>query len=467
MNARQRRPGTILVVTMLIVFTLASMVLVICSSMRVEATAAANMAASLQASTVERGAEQYVIALLTEQKDTLADLTEDYFQQVPVGDSFFWIVRPDYDDTSLPLFGLTEENAKLNVNNASNDSLMKLPYMTDDVATAIVSWRGGAAAGSTGSGGSPDQYYASLGYQSKQGAFESVEELLLLRGMNRQMLYGDGTAPPLGVRSNYVTSSTGTNDMIVARGWFNYLTVYSTETAAAGQKVNVNNTQDRQPLNDLLTKQLNNAARVQAIMGSLTRNSNFVDLFDFAQQTTMKSSELDLVYDSLVATPAQGGAGGGAAGGAAAATKVVGRVNVNVAPREVLMCLPGLESAEVEKLIAARASNQPGTTTVGWVLDALQQKARGLGTRITGKSSQYSADIVAVTGNGRAFKRVRIVVDASGTTPQITYRRDLTDRGWPMDPQILASLRAGQQLDTTGSTTGNVGRGMSAGGSFR
>jgi len=67
-----------------------------------------------------------------------------------------------------------------------------------------------------------------------------------------------------------------------------------------------------------------------------------------------------------------------------------------------------------------------------------------LGDRITGKSFQYSADIVAVSGNGRAYKRCRIVVNASGTTPQIVYRRDLTDRGWPMDPEILASLRSGQ-----------------------
>jgi hypothetical protein len=100
------------------------------------------------------------------------------------------------------------------------------------------------------------------------------------------------------------------------------------------------------------------------------------------------------------------------------------------------------------------------------VLDTLGVKARGLGKVITGKTSQYSADIIAVTGNGRAFKRVRIVVDASGDTPQIVYRRELTDRGWPMDPQILASLRAGEGLETTGSTTGNGGRGMS-GGSIR
>ena len=135
---------------------------------------------------------------------------------------------------------------------------------------------------------------------------------------------------------------------------------------------------------------------------------------------------------------------GAATGTAAAAQQVKGRINVNKATRDVLLCLPGLESADVDSLLAQRQGATPGDTSVAWVADALKEKAIGLGDKITGKSYQYSADILAVSGNGRAFKRCRIVVNASGQTPQIVYRRDLTDRGWPMDPQILASLRAGQ-----------------------
>jgi len=36
------------------------------------------------------------------------------------------------------------------------------------------------------------------------------------------------------------------------------------------------------------------------------------------------------------------------------------------------------------------------------------------------------------------------VVDASSGTPQIVYRRDLSDAGWPLDPSVLESLRSGQ-----------------------
>jgi hypothetical protein len=141
---------------------------------------------------------------------------------------------------------------------------------------------------------------------------------------------------------------------------------------------------------------------------------------------------------------------------------VKGRINVNTAPRDVLLCLPNLDSSDVDKLISARQGSAAGDTSVGWVMDALQQKAVGLGEFITGKTTQYSADIVAVSGNGRAYKHCRIVVDTSGSTPVIKYRRDLTDRGWPMDPGILTSLRSGQGL---GSWTGAGG--SLPGGSFR
>ena len=140
-----------------------------------------------------------------------------------------------------------------------------------------------------------------------------------------------------------------------------------------------------------------------------------------------------------------GGAGAGAAGGAAASNATKGLVNVNIAPRDVLLTLPGLEDADVDKLISARQGQTAGDASVGWVAEALDRKSIGLGKYITGKTSQYSADILAVSGNGRAFKHCRIVVNTSGSTPQIVYRRDLTERGWPMDPQILAQLRSGER----------------------
>ena len=126
-------------------------------------------------------------------------------------------------------------------------------------------------------------------------------------------------------------------------------------------------------------------------------------------------------------------------------------VNVNTAPPEVLMCLPGMQQSDAQALVAARSSNaNPG---IGWIFQAISpQTAANLTRYITARSYIYSADIVAVSGDGRSFKRVRIVVDSRQTPAKIIYRRDLTDLGWPLPGDIRDSLKKGQQPNITNLT---------------
>ncbi len=126
----------------------------------------------------------------------------------------------------------------------------------------------------------------------------------------------------------------------------------------------------------------------------------------------------------------------------------VGLINVNTAPREVLLCLPGLTDSDVAALLVKRAQNTTASTNIGWLTSALSnEKAAAIRNLITGSSFQFSADIVSIAGNGRAFRRCRIVVDASNSPPKVIYRQDWTGLGWPLPPQILADLRAGKPLE--------------------
>jgi len=52
-----------------------------------------------------------------------------------------------------------------------------------------------------------------------------------------------------------------------------------------------------------------------------------------------------------------------------------------------------------------------------------------------------------VPSSGRAFKRCRVVVDARTSPPKIVYRQSLTHLGWPLSPDILATLRSGTPLE--------------------
>jgi hypothetical protein len=122
---------------------------------------------------------------------------------------------------------------------------------------------------------------------------------------------------------------------------------------------------------------------------------------------------------------------------------VRGQININQAPREVLLTLPGLTSGDVDTIVQQRQSaiaSDPTDKT--WAQSVLGGKVdAGL---YTGTAYQYSADIVAVSANGRAFKRVRVIIDTRNGTQKIIYRRDLTEFGWPLDPEILSSLRSGR-----------------------
>jgi hypothetical protein len=373
-TATTSRRGSILIVAMIVTLTLSASVLVLCRTVRVESMAAANRSATMQADAIARGAEQYVLAIIASEGQNALDLSEDQFAAVPVGEGYFWLLRPNYDDDSLPVFGLVDEAAKLNINYDDDvrpndgyseqdhiDRLMRIPGMTEDVAAAIMDWQDENQDPSTS--GAEDEYYATLPepYTTKSDRFETVEELLLVRGMTRQMLYGDGTAPPLGERTSVMGGSFVT-DAVLARGWNDLLTCYS------------------------------RASRPRPGRGP---------------------------------------------------ERVRGLINARRAPRAVLLTIQELDDADVDKILAARSGADSNDDK--WLSEALGQKYAAVAPQLTTQTLQYSADILAVTANGRAFKRVKMVVDYSrGSTPRVEYRRDITDRGWPMDPAVLASLRAGQ-----------------------
>lgn len=426
-----QRRGTVLIITMIISFALAGTVLVLCRSMRVETMASANLAASLQASAVARGAERYVLAVLTEQPDDINNIAEDQFEAVPVGEGFFWIMRPDFDDPNAPVYGIVDENAKLNINSASFDSLSLLPGMTYTAASAIMDWKDDDSR--LERDGAESEYYLSQPepYYCKDSNFETVEELLEVRGVDRLMLYGDGTAPPLGQRSSIFRAGMGMNDPQLSRGIYDLLTVYSAEsnrTADGQARINVNVSRgDRPRMRAQLQRRLeqrldkNRAAQIVSLVG----DNRLHDIFEMYFRCKLKPDEMDLIADDITSST----------------NSVIRRININTAPRSVLQTITSLDEEDVDKLISARSSNSTG---YAWVAEALKEKSINLGEVITNRSYQYSADILATSGNGRAFKRVRIVIDTRSGAPQIIYRRDLTQRGWPMEPQVLAALRSGQ-----------------------
>ncbi len=110
------------------------------------------------------------------------------------------------------------------------------------------------------------------------------------------------------------------------------------------------------------------------------------------------------------------------------------------------MCLPGLLESDADALIAQRQLQDPTTPTdISWVLTAItdRTKIQQIAGLLTGTSKVFSGDIVAISPDGRAFRRFRVVIDGTTAPAYVIYRKDMTRYGWPLTSDIRDALRAG------------------------
>ena len=450
-----RRRGTVLVVAMWIIVVLAGMVLVFGRSMRVEALAAANRLAANQAEWVARGALAFLMAEVDGTDGTLRPGEGISCEAVPVGGGYFWLLLPDPEGSSSTAFGIGDEAGKLNLNAATADMLLGLPGMTDELAASIVDWRSPDAAATAG--GAKSEYYLLLDppYLCKSGPLESIEEVLLVKGASLDILFGED-ANRNGVldanESDGDASLPADNgDTTLDPGIAEFVTVSSSEAnvaTAAGDLINVNNPTGP-PLVSLLQGTVA-SDRFFSVLERVRRGRPFRNLLDFYARSGLTVDEFRAVADRLTV------------GGQ---PRTTGLINVNTAPRQVLACLP-LETADVDALIAARQAPEANLASIAWVAAALPpDRAADVGDWVTVRSFQFSADIVAVSGSGRAFKRYRAVLDARSSPPRVLAWQDLSGLGWPLDPSILTALRSGQGLEQgIVVTAGGGSPGMSGGG---
>jgi hypothetical protein len=134
--------------------------------------------------------------------------------------------------------------------------LMALPNMTDEISDAILDWLD--PDDTPRDNGAESDYYGSLTppYAPRNGPIQSMEELLLVRGVTPQLLFGLDAAPmglcdpsPDGSLEG-VDNSDGSMD----HGWAAYFTLYSAESTLKSdgtQKINLNGNNLQQLYSDL------------------------------------------------------------------------------------------------------------------------------------------------------------------------------------------------------------------------
>ena len=436
----QKAGGTILIVTIWVVLVLAGLALVFARSMRVAAIVAANHVASLEAECIAAGASQFITAQLTAETQQQSTLLMDSapYEAAQVGKGYFWVLRSNLEDDEQIDYGLTDEAGKINLNSASLEMLLRLPGMTSELAASIIDWRDEDS--EISAGGAENEYYLLQAepYNCKNAAFETVDEILLVKGASEELLYGEDTNLN-GVLDDHendgdLSDPPDNRNGRLEAGFYDYVTVYSVEANAdsnGSQRINLNDAASRSQLQTAL-QEVVTEERALEIMNLVPTGPSFANVLDFYFDVGLKFEEFAKIADRLTTSSEE---------------TLRGLVNVNTASKEVLLCLPGLEERDADAMLSYRDNNSDQISSVAWVTKVLdRQKAAAIGSYITVRSFQYSADIVCLAGSGRAYKRFKAVFDTQDGEPQTVYWKSLTHSGWPLGREIVAALRKGLPL---------------------
>lgn len=358
------------------------------------------------------------------------------FRDVHLGRGTFRVVRPPRDEESGNLvYGVSDEEGRLNANVADASEIGKIVGMTPDVAAAIVDWRD--SDNTVTPGGAEIDYYASLNppYRPRNAPFETIRELLMVRGIRSDLLLGTpepsspttesvdaaGSPPTVGSSAPDFKAETLTEG-----GWAALLTVHSSSEnldASGLARVNVQ-TADEATLTGVhgITPEI-----ARAIMAHRQRNTlrSITDLLDVPPAAPGNNSNRAIVSggqkvvderllkelaDHLTTEEE---------------AESEGTVNLNTAGVEVLQCLPGMTRALAQAIVSHRNANGFYTSPMG-LLDVpgfSQTLIQQLYPRVCVRSNTYRIRAEGRTGKSRQVLEAVVRIRAR-TVTTLAYRED-------------------------------------------
>ncbi len=397
----------------------------------------------------------------------------------------FTVVAPrstdGYDDGIR--FGLEDESARLNLSTllladgagegTAREILLQLPGMTEEIADAILDWID-EDDDPRELGAEADDYAS---YVPKNGPLETVEELLLVRGVTPWMLFGaDGNRNMLADSDEPDVESIGgvdNSDGTMNRGWAGYLTLHSLELNLNDNgepKIDLNQ-DDLEELYDELETALGSewATFIVAFRqngphdGEEEGESPGSGEIDFSQKSKHEfSTILDLIgpnvevkFDgeqeqTVLQTPFADIPGTMNSflpmlmeNVAVNASKIIpGRININQASRVVLSGIPGIDEETVQAIISQRdldpADAEADRRYETWILNqgiVTLDEMKALMPFVTGGGSVFRAQVIGYFDRGGPSVRIEVLLDGTTVPARIRFYRDLSHlgRGYPLE----------------------------------
>lgn len=440
----------------------------------VAAVLAFRVRAELAASTAKtRGEQAYQAALsglgvaLAVLRSSSADAgvwydNPDLFRNQFVADDganrWYFTIYADGDAEQNTLrYGLSDEAGKINVNVAPAETLAALRNMTAELVDCLLDYRD--ADGETRPEGAEQEYYDGLNrpYFIPNGPLGTVEEMLMIKGFSGPVVYGEdanlnGLLDP-NEDDGDDSFPPDNRDGRLDRGLRALVTVYSSEPdldRSGRPRVNINGDQAASGDLGLPQQTLQFIALYRAEGNAFKHPSELLEMrYQLKQaprnvpglqagswiESGVGGEQLPVVLDRLTTRPAD------------TRRPVVGLVNVNTAPLEVLAALPGMDANIAQQIIDVRRNLDAETlSTPAWLytqnlLDAAAFKQ--VAPMLTARSYQFSARCVGFGVPCGRYRVLEAVLDLSGSVPRIAYLRDITRLGLPfaLDADVVERAR--------------------------
>lgn len=528
-----RLRGSILVLVLVAIVIMSLTTSTFLLLMRNEHLASRYSGNRLQANMLTRSGVDYLRVLLSMSVDELQqqggllnnpELLQDVLvveDEIPGFRGRFSVVAPEmvqgyYQDLR---FGLQNESAKLNLNSllisdqssttveqtfSLQDRLLLIPGMNEEVADAILDWIDENDSARSYGAEAADYQSLSLPYQPRNGPFANLDELLMVRGVTHELLYGvdsnrnfqiDADEQPVGALAQLDNSNGELN-----LGWSAYLTVHSSEinnTPAGVPKIDVNSG-SLQTLHGELLEALG-AAEANFIIafrqfgptessnsggnqsGNSSSNNNSPAGGDSGEPTSADSIQLDFEKEAeneigslldlvgvqvsvaseegkppqLIESPWRDDGGSYRLDFAELldvarsepSERTAGRININLASRPVLLTVPGMTEVLADQILAQR--NPAVDRLSGEQRHATWLIADGLVTLeefkpmfpfLTTGGDVYSCQVVGFFDDGTARARAQVVLDRSGDSTRLLSWENLSKLGPGFSRTVVSSV---------------------------
>lgn len=365
----------------------------------------------------------------------------EHFKDIELGRGRFRVIRQgSREEGGQLIYGITDEESRINVNTANIEELRKLYGMTPETAAAIMDWHDDN--NSPSPGGAEADYYSSLPrpYLPRDGNIHTARELLLVRDVTPELLLGEdanqnGLLDP--EENNGSDSEPPDNaDDVLDHGWAGYLSFESVTqniSANGDEKIDVQSASETE-LTAIsgITQEI---ARAIVAHRGQNRLENIADLLDVAapnpnqpgqpqqpgnqpnqQNAGPKVIDEDLFLEiaDFVKTSSE--------------SAQRGAININTASVPVLLCLQGM-TEEIAQAIVAERSSSGFFQNIGQLLKVQgvnRDLFRQLAPKLTVRSENFRIICEGVVPSSGARKRIELIVRlTSRGIDTISYRENL------------------------------------------